>query len=231
MTNQTYVTVESKPLTPGKSTEITATVTDGSLHGDRQPLEGKSVEFVAGPEPFPDEMRGEFKDTGEPHATVSTNSFGQASVNYVAPDDGRNVQLRVNVDGETLFSSSIPIREPESSSEPYVIVKAEDTTITLDVPDRPHINPGAITKVTATVTEGWPGGQPLEGKTVKFQLVGVHNEGELSRTTATTDNFGKASVIYKAPSQSDIDDDAYEAVEASVDDLSDDVGIITKKLD
>jgi hypothetical protein len=211
MNNDLRVTVDFEPryINPGESTQITATISQNNSFGNYLPVVGKTIEFL---------LKG-YGATGELESTKApTDDFGQATVTYNAPDENADVSLDVRVEDQT-YSRLIPVGEPKTDSKPHITVEAPDTSLGQDTTS---IATGAMTKVTATVTEGWAGGQPIEGKKVQFRTIG--GSGELSSTSATTDNFGKASIFYKAPDSIN-EDKGLGVVQATVDDISDDVSL------
>lgn len=174
---------ESEHLSPEESTRVKAVV-----EHENEPVEGKTVRFSA--------SQGELSSTSS-----TTNSDGEAFVDYKAPKDLEDDQISVLVEtGVKGKSDSIEI----------TVERPIKTNVQVSAEDRELVS-GQSTEVTATVTRD---DEPMTGESVSFSA----SAGDIDNQS-TTNSDGETQVTYTAPS--DIEGDQISVtIEANVDDES-----------
>jgi|GEM_PF-837399 len=172
------LTADATSLAAGKSTIITATVTNGSGN----PATGQTVTFAP---------KSVTSGATLSNVNATTDASGRATAIYTAgallPTD--TVQDSIQASIPTGEAAAIIITRTGSAVVPtgYRIVLTADAT---------SLAAGKSTIITATVTNG--SGNPATGQTVTFAPKSVTSGATLSNVNATTDASGRATAIYTA---------------------------------
>jgi hypothetical protein len=174
--NRISLTAASKSLSAGKSTIITATVTNNSGSS----VYGQAVTFA-----FATNNSG---GTLTILGTGTTDTSGIATAVYTAGANNPGQEVYDNIQaGITGSASSINITRLSSSADGlYIDLTANKTSLTA----------GESTIITATVKDG--NGNLVSGKTIGLGFITNNSGGSLSVVQATTDINGKATALYTA---------------------------------
>jgi hypothetical protein len=185
------VTTSSASLSAGSQSIITATV----LNADGTPAAGQTVTFTAST-----------SNSGAANPTPgssATNADGMAFATYTA---GNNSLGSIVYDVVTAsvagVASGVIITRTASTAGTYAVSIS---------PSSASVTAGQVSIITATVT----GGSTAAGITVYFTLPVNGSGATLSAPSATTDNSGKAVVIYQ-PGPNTATINVQDAVQAAV---------------
>lgn len=160
------ITPSSLSLRPGESTTFTATLTS-----EGSPVVGKTTSWNA--------SAGNVSPL-----SGTTDSSGEVSTTYTAPDNETTVALTASFAGDSQYSSS--------SNTLSGRIAAATVTLTI-TPSSFTLKAGKSITLTATLTSD---AAPLAGETITWDAL----HGNFSSTTSVTDSRGKATVTFTAPS-------------------------------
>lgn len=161
------ITPSSFTIKPGENTTLTATLTSHDT-----PVEGKTITWSAS------------AGSVAPENGI-TNSDGQVTVTYTAPDNETTVSITASFAGDALYAAS--------SENSLGTIAVPSSTLTIS-PSNFSLLPGENKTLTATLTFD---GNPLENKLVTWYVSGgrINPLDPLSET----DSFGQISAIFEAP--------------------------------